>query len=158
MCARAFPIAAACFILALHACSRGDEIPITAHEVTGDSDHRVEVVSRMLRRKTPLPTEILDAHFLQETIGDDFLGPADYRTYCVVRVPGTDIEKWTRLLNSSAERAGYPAPEQPRGWWVTEEDFQRLHFYGPSPLASFMNGWIGVSPAKGEIYIYSFTT
>jgi hypothetical protein len=72
-------------------------------EVTGNQDRRIARVSAILAKHIVLPTAILDAHFIEEQIGDGYLGPSDFRSFSAVKIAPKDVGKWSKLLKLSSE-------------------------------------------------------
>lgn len=138
-------------------CSRESSTSWRPHEITGSRDERVATLTDALGERAKLPGEILDARFIEERIGDGFFGPSDFRAFCMLQVRSEDIAGWERLLRPLGESASYAAPQSPPSWWVSEEEFRHLRFFGPGPLAWSTHGWAGVSPDSGRIYIFSFS-
>ena len=127
-------------------------------EVVGDQPKRVSTVTAMLTKFHIPPTPILDAQFVEEKIGDDELGPADYRTFTQIAVAPADIPTWQALLTPLDAAPAYSAPPQAYTWWVQEDAFNALQFYAPDTFSNRTNGWIAIDAQSGMIYIYSFTT
>jgi hypothetical protein len=69
------------------------------------------------------------------------------------------VKQWTQLLTPLTTTASYTAPGESCNcnWWVSRDTFDSLKFYQSSPLTGNPQGWIGVSPQSGSIYIFSFT-
>jgi hypothetical protein len=128
-------------------------------EVTGNQDRRIARVSAILAKHIVLPTAILDAHFIQEQIGDGYLGPSDFRSFSAVKIAPKDIGKWSKLLKltSIAKKTEYAQPRLARNWWISSADFGSLQFYEPRALTGRSNGWIGIDRQTGVMYIFSFT-
>jgi hypothetical protein len=105
-----------------------------------------------------LPSTLLDAHFFVERIGDGWFGPSDRVYFRQIQVAPGDVANWTRRLSAVSEPVTFVAPPKLQSWWVSSEAFRRLTFYSPnSPLADSAHGWIGVSPADGQIFAFSYT-
>jgi hypothetical protein len=141
----------------LTTCSRSGTPKISIREVTGTATQRVADVSAIITKHQAPPTAILDAHFLEEQIGDGFLGPSDFRAFYVVEVTPSAVLQWTQLLTSLGAATEYAAPVEPRDWWISRDAFDSLEFYKPATLTGRMHGWIGVSQKTGRIYIFTFT-
>lgn len=92
----------------------------------------------------PLPSALLDAHFLEEQTGDGRLGPSDFAAFYALTVAPADLPAW---------RAALP---QPQPWWVGEDALDSLEFYSPKLLTGSSNGWVGLAP-DGRIFVYVFT-
>jgi hypothetical protein len=128
-------------------------------EVTGNQDLRIARVSAILAKHVVVPTTILDAHFIEEQIGDGYLGPSDFRSFSAMKIAPKDVDKWSKLpkLTSIAKKPEYAQPRQARTWWISSADFDSLQFYEPRSLTGRSNGWIGIDRETGFIYIFSFT-
>ena len=144
-------------LFALTACSESSAPKWSVYEVTGSNTERVARVSAIIAKDKAPPTPILDAHFIEEQIGDGYFGPSDYREFYFVEVAPQDVSQWTQILTPLDETAGYGAPAQPRDWWITRDTFASLQFYKPGILTGRIHGWIGVSQQTGRIYIATFT-
>jgi hypothetical protein len=144
-------------VFALTACSRSRAPKTSVYESTGTSVQRVSDVSAIIAKHKAPPTAILDAHFVEEQIGDGVLGPSDFRTFYFIKVAPQDVSQWTQILAPLGATAEYDAPAQPRDWWIARDSFASLQFYKPSTLTGRSLGWIGVSQQAGRIYIFTFT-
>ena len=147
-----------CTLSLMAACSRERAPQVSFYEATGTQAQRVSNISAMLTKFYTPPTPILDANFVEEKIGDDSLGPADYRTFIMIQVAPEEIPIWEDFLTELDSVPAYQSPSQPHEWWVKEDDFTQLHFYAPETLTGRPNGWIAVNPQSGEIFIFTFTT
>ena len=131
----------------------------SSREIIGTQAERVAAVSKLITRHSPLPSPLLDAHFVEQQTGDGRLGPSDFAAFYAITVAPADLAAWRAALaaleaqNSPPE---YVAPKQPLPWWLTHDDFLRLMFYSPKSLTGRINGWIGIAP-DGKIFVYSFT-
>jgi hypothetical protein len=144
-------------LFALTACRESSAPKSSVYEVTGSRTERVAGASAIITKDKAPPTAILDAHFIEEQIGDGFFGPSDFREWYFVEVAPQDVSQWTQILTPLGETAEYDAPAQPRDWWITRDTFASLQFYKPNILTGRIHGWIGVSQQTGRIYISSFT-
>jgi hypothetical protein len=146
--------------LLLPACSSSPGRPaqVTYEAVEGEQAQRVEIISSMLERLHPLPTALIDAHFVEEKRGDGMLGPSDYRTFARLIVPPEQIAEWQAILVPLNGQPAYAAPAQPTDWWVDKAGLPALTFYEPAPLTGRSNGWIAIDNQNGIIYLYSYTT
>jgi hypothetical protein len=131
----------------------------STQEVGGSKAERVAEVSKLVSRTAPLPSPILDAHFVEEQTGDGRLGPSDFESFCAITVAPDDLAVWRSALKP-IEPQNTPAklvnPKQAQPWWVTPNDFGALEFYSPQSLTGRNNGWAGIAP-DGRIFVYSFT-
>jgi hypothetical protein len=131
----------------------------SSREVAGTQAQRVAAVSKLITRHSPLPSPLLEAHFVEQQTGDGRLGPSDFASFCALSVGPADLAAWRAALAPlEAQNAPpkYVAPKQALSWWLTHDDFLRLVFYSPKSLTGRVNGWVGVAP-DGKIYVYSFT-
>jgi hypothetical protein len=144
-------------VFALTACRSGGVPKTLVHELTGDHTQRVAGISAILTQYKAPPTAILDAHFVEEQIGDGNLGPSDFRSFYYLEVAPQDIARWTQLLTPLTAMAEYASPTQPRDWWIARDRFTSLKFYKPNTLTGRGHGWIGISQQTGRIYIFTFT-
>jgi hypothetical protein len=144
-------------LFALTACSMSNAPEHSIHEVTGSSTERVAAVTAIITASKAPPTAILDAHFVEEQIGDNVFGPADFWAFYFVEVAPQDVSQWIKILTPLGAAAEYAAPSQPRDWWIARNSFASLQFYKPDILTSRIHGWIGVSQRTGRIYIFTFT-
>lgn len=144
--------------LLLVACTPSRPAEISYFEVVGTQARRVEVVTAMLAKFNALPTPIVDAQFVEEKIGDDELGPADYRAFTLLEIAPENVAAWQDILVPLDTTPGHAAPSQPTSWWIAEDAFASLQFYAPDTLTGKTNGWVALDPQSGKIYIYSFTT
>jgi hypothetical protein len=118
----------------------------------------------MLTKHTPLPSPLLDAHFVEEQIGDGILGPSDFKSFYALTVAAADlpvwktelakVKVWNRISNDDEIKRAAPTKAQP--WWVNPADVGKLEFYSPHSLTEEPNGWVGIAP-DGRIFIYVFT-
>lgn len=130
----------------------------TFHEVTGSQAERVDAITAMIAKLHSPPTPLLDAHFVEEQIGDGEFGPADYRAFYRLDIAPSDLAQWQSILTTVDTLPGYTAPSRPYTWWLPEDDFATLQFYEPDPLTGSVNGWIAINSTNGQIYIYTYTT
>lgn len=145
-------------VLALAACGNSTTSTGPLYEITGSRTERVARVTALVGKHKPPPTPIADAFFLEESIGDGNLGPSDFRSFGFIQVDPRDVSLWIKTLEPLREPAQYGAPGQYRDWWVAREDFASLRFFEPGPLTGRHQGWIGISPKTGRIYLFTFTT
>jgi hypothetical protein len=151
-------IAALLVSVLLQACSTSDTVSTSFDELGGDRSQRVAVETKALSSHLPLPSPILDVHVFVETLGDGIGGPSDHVTFRQIQVSPGDLAQWTRHLSAVSEPVTFAAPPKHRSWWVSPEAFRHLAFYQPaSPLSDTAHGWIGVSPADGQIFAFSYS-
>jgi hypothetical protein len=150
-------------MLVLSSCNRPATTNPTATspkivEVTGTQKERVSAVSAIITKFQALPTAIIDAHSIQEQIGDGYLGPSDFRSFSLVVVAPRDVTQWHEQLKPIANKPEYAQPDRSCSWWVSPAAFNSLQFYQPGALTHGRQGWVGISRQTGRIYIFSFTT
>jgi hypothetical protein len=128
-------------------------------EIGGTQAERVAAVSAFISKFAPLPSPILDAHFVEQQTGDGQLGPSDFAAFYALTVASGDLDAWRSALptieaqNTPPE---YVTPKQSFPWWLSHDDFLGLSFYSPKSLTGRSNGWVGIAP-DGRIFVYSFT-
>jgi hypothetical protein len=130
-----------------------------SHEISGTQAERVAAVSPLLGKRAPLPSPVLDAHFVEEQTGDGQLGPSDFAAFYALTVAPADLAAWRSALPTIEPQntpPKYVAPKQPRPWWLAHDDFLSLTFYSPKSLTGRSNGWVGIAP-DGRIFVYAFT-
>jgi hypothetical protein len=148
---------------ALTACD-SKEVRASTREVEGSEAERVAVISKMIGGTAPLPTQVLDAHFVEEQTGDGRLGPSEFAAFYALTVAPADLPAWRAALSQSKtwnhfandEVIKRAAPKKVRPWWVSGADLGRLEFHSPHSLTGRANGWVGIAP-DGRIFIYTFT-
>jgi hypothetical protein len=127
-------------------------------EITGTQAERVQAITEMLSKQDAPPTPILDAHFVEEQIGDGNMGPSDFRTFVMITVAPERVATWQAALSPLDTQPGYTAPAQPYAWWIGKDRFATMSFYAPDTLTGRTNGWVAIDERTGEIYIFTFTT
>jgi hypothetical protein len=143
----------------LAACSP-DRPAESTYETVGTQAERVAEVSKLISKSTRLPSPLLDAHFIQQKIGDGRLGPSDYSTFYALRIAPADLAAWRSALEpieAQNKPILFASPREPRAWWLTQDEFHDLTFYSPVRLTGRLHGWVGVAP-DGRIFAYGFTT
>ena len=89
------------------ACDSGKPRSSTLN-VGGSKAERVAEVSKIIGRSAPLPSPILDAHFVEEQTGDGTLGPSDFASFSSITVAPDDLAVWRSALQP-IERQNTPA-------------------------------------------------
>lgn len=138
--------------------------PESSWTVDGTTPERVAVIAKLLSKTAPLPSALLDAHFVEEQIGDGRLGPSDFYAFYALTVAPDDLPAWRAALSESRtwnrfsndEDIRRAAPKKAQPWWVSGADLGALEFYSPHSLTGRANGWVGIAP-DGRIYVYAFT-
>jgi hypothetical protein len=132
----------------------------SSREVTGTQSERIAAVSAFIAKHTTLPTVLADASFLEEQVGDGSLGPPDFSAFYVLSVAPSDIPVWRAALSPLEPQntpARYAAPKKGAPWWLQASEFGSLELYSPKLLTGRGNGWIGIHPQTGKIFVYAFT-
>jgi hypothetical protein len=132
---------------------------VSTQEVAGTKAERVAEVSKLISRTAPLPSPILDAHFVEEQTGEGRIGPSAFASFCAITVAPEDLAAWRSSLQPLEAQNTPPKlvdPKQAQPWWVTPSDFSTLEFHSPKSLTVRYNGWVGIAP-DGRIFVYSFT-
>ena len=130
----------------------------------GTTAERVASISKLLSKSAPLPSPLLDAHFIEEQTGDGRLGPADFKAFYALTVAPAELPAWRDALSKSKtwnhdsndEQIKREAPKKAQSWWVSGADLGGLEFYSPHSLTGRANGWAGIAP-DGRIFVYAFT-
>jgi len=138
--------------------------PESFRTIDGTTAERVVAISTLLSKTAPLPSALLDAHFIEEQTGDGRLGPSDFRTFFALTVAPADLAAWRDALSepktwnhfSNDDDIRRAAPKKAQPWWVSGADLGALEFYSPQPLTGRFNGWVGIAP-DGRVFVYSFT-
>jgi hypothetical protein len=128
-------------------------------EISGTSVERIAAVSAVISKRAPLPSPILDAHFVEQQTGDGQLGPSDFAAFYALTVAPADLAAWRSALPTIEPQntpPKYVTPRQPCPWWLNHDDFPGLTFYSPKSLTGRSNGWVGIA-ADGRIFVYAFT-
>jgi hypothetical protein len=149
-------------LIALTACipSNESKVKTSTYEIKGTTAERVARVSAIIAKHKAVPTAILDANFFEEQLGDGVLGPSDFRSFYYIKVAPKDVKQWTQMLTPLTTNASYTALGKSCkncNWWVSRNTSNALKFYQSITLTGHPQGWIGVSPQSGSIYIFSFT-
>ena len=133
----------------------------SSYEITSTQAERVAAVSQLFSKAFSLPSPLLDAHFIEQQIGDNQFGPADFTAFYALTVAPADLSAWRSglsTLQAPNTPPRYATPNQQVAWWLTPDDFTKLTFYSPHSLTERINGWVGIAPESGKIFIYTFTT
>jgi hypothetical protein len=128
-------------------------------KVAMTKEERIALVTRILTERYSLPSDIIDAHFDQHTLGPpdpSGLAPEDYVSYMYVKVSPREMEKWDGLLIRPLGYVPTIDPIDNYVWWLNGKDMKNFEFFEPQPLAS-RDGWVAISRKTGEFWIYGFT-
>ncbi len=60
---------------------------------------RVGKISKIVSKTAPPPSPIIDAHFVEEQIGDGRIGPSDFTSFCVLTVGPDYLAAWRSALH-----------------------------------------------------------
>lgn len=134
-----------------------------SNEVTGTQAKRVAEVSNLLSKTDPLPSSLLDAHFIEEQTGTGRFGPSDFQAFYALTVAPADLPAWRAALSkaktwnhfSNDEAIKRSAPKKAQPWWVSGADLGVLEFYSPHSLTGRANGWVGIAPTEESLCIRS---
>ena len=126
------------------------------HEVTGTAAERAAGVSRVIKSHAAVPSDITDAHLIEQQFGDGQLGPADYRSFVWIKVSPDDIAKWKSALKTPpTDSPAYDTPPTKPKWWLAESDYKKLTKYDSQALFD-RHGWIAIED-NGNIYAHTYT-
>lgn len=140
--------------LALAACTPWQPVE-SVQEITG-----IEAISKLLAKHSQLPSPLIDANFIEEWTGDGRMGSSDFHSFYALSVASEDLQAWRSTLQPLEPQNSppkYAVPKTSASWWLTSSEFRDLEFYSPKLVTGRMNGWVGVNPQSGRIYIYAFT-
>lgn len=132
----------------------------TSREITGTQSERINAASQIITRHATLPTALTDAYFLEEQVGDGALGPSDFSSFYALTVAPANLSAWrSALAPLEAQNAPirYAAPKKSTSWWLPASEIHSLELYSPKLLTGRINGWVGIQPQTGRIFIYAFT-
>ena len=98
--------------------------------MTGKRAKRVAEVSNLLSKTGPLPSSLLDAHFVGEQTGDGGFGPSDFKAFYALTVAPADLPAWRAAMSkaktwnhfSNDEAMKRAAPKKAQPWWVNAAD------------------------------------
>ncbi|HEY9608401.1 hypothetical protein [Allocoleopsis sp.] len=122
---------------------------------TQNPTQRITVLKKIMSVEPP--TQIVEAQYVGYQIGDNFLGPADYRFYARIVVEPKNISQWRRQLQPKIPPTEFPASPE-ISWWLSGQNQEEFEFYSPHELFQQIHGFIAVSLRnEGIIYIYTFT-
>ena len=122
---------------------------------TQNPTERITVLKKIMSVEPP--TQILEAQYISYQIGDNFLGPADYKFYAKIMIEPKNISKWRRFLQPKISPTELPASPE-ISWWLSAQKKEEFEFYSPHKLFRQRNGFIAVSRKhEGIIYIYTYT-
>lgn len=150
-------------LLSLGACSPKPAAQ-SSKEIPGEKAERVAAISKIVAKQSPLPSPLLDAHLLEEKVGDGLLGPSDFKTFYALTVDPANIPAWRTVLSKSKpwnrfsndDELRRVVPTKAQSWWVNGADLGKLEFFSPHSLTGKANGWVGLAP-DGRIFVYTFT-
>lgn len=130
-----------------------------SNEVTGTQANRIAIVTKIISGNTRMPSELLDANFIQDVTGAGGIGPPDVKSFGKLAVAPADLPAWKAILaplEAYNLPAAYAAPKEACPWWLSAAEFSKLEMYSPKSLTGRVNGWVGVAP-DGRIFMYSFS-
>jgi hypothetical protein len=121
---------------------------------------RTVEVSRLIDKSNLKRLNPTDSKCLEEQMGDGYLGPSDYSTFCVLTATPKTIATFRQTLSPlhlPDDSAQYAAPRKAVNWWLSELEFKQLELFRPGLFTYRTNGWTGLSPQTGKVYIFGFT-
>jgi hypothetical protein len=127
-------------------------------------EERVAVMNKIIEPLFEVPSEILDAHYIETRIGDGQvdlfagLGPSDFLFFALIKVPKEEAKKWSQNLKEPYNGVtGFSSPEIPNKWWLAKEKFMELRLYETKTYFGRYNGWMAIDDASGLIYVHTYT-
>ena len=127
-------------------------------------EERVAVMNKIIEPLSEVPSEILDAHYIETRIGDGKadlfagLGPSDFLFYALIKVPIEDANKWSQNLKEPYNGVkDFSSPEGDKKWWLAKEKFMELRLYETKTYLGRYNGWMAIDDANGLIYVHTYT-
>ena len=124
-------------------------------------EERVAVMNKIIEPLSEVPSEILDAHYIETRIGDepfDRLGPSDFLFFALIKVPKEEAKKWSQNLKEPYNGVTqFSSPEIPNKWWLAKEKFMELKLYETKTYFGRYNGWMAINNANGLIYVHTYT-
>jgi hypothetical protein len=150
-------ISLAIFTLLLIGCAKGAVWQKTLDSSqTQNPTERIAVLKKTMGVEAP--TKIVEAQYIEYQIGDNFLGPADYKFYAKIVVEPRNISKWRRELQPKIPPTEFPASLSEISWWLSGQKKEEFEFYSPEQLFGRANGFVAMSlKNEGIIYIYTYT-
>jgi len=119
---------------------------------------RVAVMNKIIEPLSEVPSEILDAHYIETRIGDGMIGPSDYYFYASIKVSKGEAKKWSQNLKEPYNGVtGFSSPEIPNKWWLANEKFLELRLYETKTYFGRYNGWMAIDDANDLIYVHTYT-
>ena len=142
----------------------GPKLVESSPKSAGTTAERVAAISKLLSKSAPLPSPLLDAHFIEEQTGDGRLGPSDFKAFYALTVAPAELPAWRYALSKSKtwnhysndEQIKREAPKKAQSWWVSGAELGRLELSSPHSLSGRANGWVGIAP-DGRIFVVAFT-
>jgi len=125
-------------------------------------EERVAVMNKIIEPLSEVPSEILDAHYIETRIGDGHLfagvGPSDFLFFALIKVPKEEAKKWSQNLKEPYNGVTqFSSPEIPNKWWLAKEKFMELRLYETKTYFGRYNGWMAMDNANGLIYVHTYT-
>ena len=122
------------FLCTMAAC--GPKPVDSSPKSAGTTAERVAAISKLLSKSAPLPSLLLDAHFIEEQTGDGRLGPADFKAFYALTVAPADLPAWRDALSKSKTwnddsndaHVKREVPKKAQSWWVSGGDLGVLEF------------------------------
>ncbi len=127
-------------------------------------EERIAVMNKIIEPLSEVPSEILDAHYIETRIGDGQvdpfarLGPSDFLFYALIKVPKEEAKKWSQNLKEPYNGVtDFSSPEISNKWWLAKEKFMELRLYETKTYFGRFNGWMAIDDANGRIYVHTYT-
>jgi len=115
----------------------------------------IAAITQSISRNSEVPSEILDAEFVNYVRNDWF---NEYEFYLRITVSPDQIDNWLVNLQEPYNNCTtYSEPDEQVHWWISENAFQSKQLYDTKHIFNRYNGWICVDTEQGYIYVYYFT-
>ena len=119
---------------------------------------RVQYIKQLVAQQSKLPSDIVDANYIEFQQGDGKLGPSDFSFYLRITVKKGNTKKWVdglaKPFNNSIEYSKIPDGQS---WWLNKIEFTGLQLYETKTFFNRYNGWMCIDEKNGYVYVYTFT-
>ena len=115
-------------------------------------------MNKIIEPLAEVPSEILDAQYIELRRGDGRMGPSDFLFYALIKVPKEEAKKWSQDLKEPYNGSThFSSPVGDKKWWLTEAKFKNLQLYETKTHFGRFNGWMAIDDVNDQIYVHTFT-